>query len=112
MEDAPNRLREQRMAAKLSQQALADRIGVSKVTISDLERGNMKLDVNYMLRLADALGVHAADLLPHRANDWALHPDERALIERYRDGTAEQREQLQRLTDVIVPYRHEPRRIA
>ena len=54
--DAPNRIRELRLAAGLSQQALGDRVGVSKVTVSDLERGNMKLDTEYMRRFALALG--------------------------------------------------------
>ncbi len=105
--DAPNRIRELRMAAKMSQQALGDAIGVSKVTISDLERGKMRLDLDYMRRLARPLGVLSADLLPHADNPWSLSNEERELIHRLRAADAEQREQLRKVADVIVPFRHE-----
>lgn len=104
--DAPNRIRELRIAAGLSQQALGDRIGVSKVTISELERGLMKLDTEYMRRLADALDVLPADLLPLSDNPYSLSADERELIERLRAASEEQRDQLQKVADVIVPFRH------
>ncbi len=100
------------MAQNLSQQALGDRVGVSKVTISDLERGNMRLDVDYMRRIACALGVTAADLLPPDANPWALDDDERTMIERYRMATEAQRDQLHRMQDVIVPFAAQPREAA
>ena len=109
MSDAPNRIRELRMAAGLSQQTLGDRIGVSKVTISDLERGNMKLDVGYMGRIADAIGVAAADLLPKSLNPDSLSREERMLIERYRSASDEQREQVQKVTDVLLPFAAESR---
>jgi transcriptional regulator with XRE-family HTH domain len=109
MNDAPNRIRELRMAAHLSQQALGDSIGVSKMTISDLERGNMKLDIEYMTRIAKALGVAAVDLLPPSANPWALSDEERSLIEKFRMASTEQREQVQRVADVLLPFRAQPR---
>lgn len=109
MSDAPNRIRELRIAARLSQQTVADRVGVSKVTISDLERGNMRLDVEYMKRIASALGVTPADLLPAEANPWALSDDEREIIERYRMANIEQREQVHRMADVIIPWRPFPK---
>lgn len=107
--DAPNRIRELRMAAGLSQQALGDRIHVSKVTISDLERGNMRLDTDYMRRLASALDVQVADLLPLSDNPDALTADERRLIEQLRAADPEQREQVKRVADVIAPWPGERR---
>lgn len=103
--DAPNRIRELRIAAGLSQQALGDAINVSKVTISDLERGNMGLNLDYMERIAIALGVTAPELLPRRLNPYDLTPDARDLVDRYNAATPEQKDQLQRMADVIVPYR-------
>lgn len=109
MTDAPNRIRELRIAAHLSQQAVADRVGVSKVTISDLERGQMRLDVEYMKRIASALNVTPADLLPQEANPWALNDEERAIIERYRMADDGQREQVQRMADVLIPWKPFPK---
>jgi transcriptional regulator with XRE-family HTH domain len=93
------------MAAKKSQQWLGDAIGVSKVTISDLERGQMRLDTDYMRRIAKALGVQSADLLALTDNPWSLSPEERAIIDRMRQATADQREQLARVADVVAPWR-------
>ncbi len=105
VENAPNRIRELRMQAGISQQVLADRIGVSKVTISDLERGKMKLDTEYMRRIAYALDVQSADLLRKADNAAALSLEERHLIDRLRAANDEQREQVQRVADVLLPFR-------
>jgi len=110
--DAPNRIRELRMAAKLSQQKVADRINVSKMTISALERGEMKLDLDYMERIARALGVEPTDLLPRRLNPDSLSAQERAWLHRYQTASPEQREQLERVSEVIAPYRAQPRDVA
>ena len=108
MNDAPNRIRELRNAAKpkLSQQALGDRIGVSKMTISDLERGEMELTVNYMRRIAKVLNVSAADLLARDDNPIALDPAELALIERLREASPDARATFDRVTDAVLPFRH------
>lgn len=106
--DAPNRIRELRIAAGFSQQALGDRIGVSKVTISELERGLMKLDTEYMRRLAAALDVLPADLLPLSDNPYSLTSDERELIERLRAASEDQRDQVHKVADVLIPFRGEP----
>lgn len=105
MTDAPNRIRELRMQARLSQEALGQAIGVSKVTISDLERGHMQLTLDYMQRIAAALGVPPSDLLPITANPDALSLQERQLIQRLREATLEQRDQVHRVADVIAPWR-------
>lgn len=102
--DAPNRIRELRIQANLSQQALGGRIGVSKVTISDLERGNMRLDTDYMRRIALALNVSPADLLRHEDNPDALSIEERQLIARLRAASDEQRQQLKGVADVLLPF--------
>lgn len=104
MSDAPNRIRELRMAVKMSQQSLGDRIGVSKMTISDLERGNIKLDLDYMVRIADVLRVEVVDLLPKQLNPDAMSQDERSYLDKYRRATDEQKDQLQRVSDALVPF--------
>jgi transcriptional regulator with XRE-family HTH domain len=108
MDEAPNRIRELRLEAGLSQQALGDKVGVSKMTISDLERGEMRLDLDYMRRIAYALGVLPADLMPARDNPLALSIHEHRLVEQYRTGDENQREQLHKVADVLIPFRHEP----
>ena len=113
VQNAPNRIRELRMAAHLSQQAVADRVGVAKMTISALETGKMQLTLEYMRRVAAALGVATTDLMPFDDNPDALSIEERRLIDALRAASPEQREQLHRVAEVIAPARDpsiQPRR--
>ena len=50
-------LRERRRGSHLSQQALADAIGVSRHWVMDLERGKPTLEVGLVLRAITALGL-------------------------------------------------------
>lgn len=102
--DASNRIRELRLAQSWSQQRLADAINVSKVTISDLERGNMQLTQDYMRRIAGVLGCAAADLLPAIDHPYALSDEERMIIDQMRAAPAQEREKLRALADVVIPW--------
>lgn len=104
MDAALNRIREHRMAEGLSQQALAERIGTSKVTVSELEAGKMQLTQEYMRRIARALDLAPADLLPLSENPGGLTTRERRLIEQLRNAPPDQREQLHRVADVLAPF--------
>jgi len=59
-----NRLREFRDLAGLSMQALADRVGTTAPQINKLEKGERRLTLDWMTRLATALGIEPKDLLP------------------------------------------------
>ena len=60
----PNRLKEFRDLAGLSMQALAERVGTTAPQINKLEKGERRLTLDWMTRLAAALGIEAKDLLP------------------------------------------------
>jgi len=105
MDRNPNRIREWRLARGLSQDALADIVGCSKMQISGLERGKPKLDLEWMRRLADALAITPADLLPIDDNPRALTDEEWALIQQFRAGDDRGRDELQRVADVLLPFR-------
>jgi transcriptional regulator with XRE-family HTH domain len=57
------RIREER---GMSQRALADRAGVVKSTIYEAEAGRHIPRIQTLEKIADALGVEIADLLPSR----------------------------------------------
>jgi len=57
------RLRELREAAGLTQEELADKVGIYQGTISDHERGKAtRIDLSLIERLADALEVEPGEL--------------------------------------------------
>jgi transcriptional regulator with XRE-family HTH domain len=107
MADFPNRIRELRVGRNWSQDQLADEVGCAKAQISDLERGNRGLTVDWMRRLADALGVTPADLLSREDNPLLLDDTERELIQRYRSAAADQQQNLKRVAEALLPYRGE-----
>lgn len=55
------RLRELRTGAGLTQEQLAQRIGVSGPTVSNYETGYSRLSADDLPRVAEALGVHPAE---------------------------------------------------
>jgi phage repressor protein C with HTH and peptisase S24 domain len=59
-----NRLRELREGAGMTMQALAARIGTTAPQISKLEKGERRLTLDWMNRLAAGLGVEPRALLP------------------------------------------------
>jgi transcriptional regulator with XRE-family HTH domain len=53
-----------RVKAELTQEELAERAGMHRTTLGQIERGQRALNVAALGRLAEALGVHGRDLLP------------------------------------------------
>ena len=76
-----NRLREFRDLAGLSMQALADRVGTTAPQINKLEKGERRLTLDWMTRLATALGIDPRDLLPAGRSLPATLPQERPRLE-------------------------------
>lgn len=58
-------LREWRETRGLTQERLAERLDVEKMTISKWERGVSAVNTNVMRALADALGIEPEDLWHH-----------------------------------------------
>ena len=56
-------LRRLRIAAKISQEKLADTIGVHRTQIGFLERGENTTSIHTLSLLAEALGSKASDIL-------------------------------------------------
>ncbi len=62
-----NRIKELRRLRGLTQDGLGKRIGTGRSQIVKLERGERRLTVEWMRRLARALDCHPADLLAHES---------------------------------------------
>ena len=73
---------ERRRALRLSQAQLAERVGVSRVWVSQIERGKSRADLSLVLRTLSALGLALnANELP-RAKDVDID----AIVRRSRRG--------------------------
>jgi transcriptional regulator with XRE-family HTH domain len=107
MADLPNRIRELRMARDWSQDRLAEAVGCSKMTISDLERGNVGLTVEWMRRIALVLQITPGELLSRDDNPLLPEGAERELVDRYRHATQEERQSIERVTEALVSHKEE-----
>ncbi|HEX8400497.1 MAG TPA: helix-turn-helix transcriptional regulator [Allosphingosinicella sp.] len=105
MAELPNRIREIRKAKgrAWTLEKLALEVGLSIAYISQLELGKKSLDLDHMIAIARALDVAPGDLLNQEHNSRALSPDEMALLDRYRRATPEQRAQIDRMAEILVP---------
>ncbi len=57
------RLRSARADAGLLQQGLAVKLGVSRASVASIEAGKQSITVEQLIRIANLLGTHPADLL-------------------------------------------------
>lgn len=114
MDQAPNRIRLLRLrrtdprGRPMSQQALADAINVSKVTISSLECGRMQLTLDYMRRIARVFGVTPVDLLNEDDQNAFLRTEEMDLVRNWREAGDVQRDMIRRVAEQRAPLRFEP----
>jgi len=60
------RLCNARKAAELTQEALAERVGLSRTSITNIEKGRQRIPLHVLFLLASAVGVSPAALLPDR----------------------------------------------
>lgn len=87
----PHRVAELRHAADLSLDALAERLGCNRQTVHAVEIGRTQLTLEWMHRLARALGVTSAELLHECDRPYTLTEDELALLQAVRALPSERR---------------------
>jgi transcriptional regulator with XRE-family HTH domain len=82
----PNRLRELRDRFHLSQQDIADALGISYVQVGRIERGRSKLKDEYIPRLMDIMPVQPWDFLvdgPEKRIQAALEISQRLTLHNF-----------------------------
>lgn len=87
----PHRVAELRRSAGLSLDALSDRLGCNRQTLHAVEIGRTQLTLEWMHRIARALGVAPAELLHDYDRPYTLTDDELALLEAVRALPPERR---------------------
>jgi transcriptional regulator with XRE-family HTH domain len=98
----PNRIRELREAKGISQAELARQANVTASALNKVEMGKRGLDQQWLDRLAAALDVAPADLLPDRMNPDRLVGPEQAMLTLFRSADNTQKMQLLALARALL----------
>lgn len=106
-DEAPNRIQELLDARGMKQAELARAAHTTVSALNKVIKGTRGLDQEWMRRLAPHLGVTPAELLPVYDNPMILDDAERELINRYRMADRPTRDQLERVTEALMPSRAE-----
>lgn len=94
MSKLPNDIRALRKHAGLTQAALGEAVGLTQGQIGRLETGERELTHYWMRKIAGALNVATADLLPYQDVPDRLTQDEAALIALYRAAPSDVRRHM------------------
>lgn len=63
-EEMGKRIRKARNSKEITQQALADLLGLTRTSVTNIEKGNQKIPVHVLYNLSMALEISPEDLLP------------------------------------------------
>lgn len=81
---AKNYIKEIRLHRRLTQEELAEIMGISHATVQRHENGKRQLNIDWLHRYSDALNVHPIDIVEGPAGNTPLTESEQALLENYR----------------------------
>ena len=85
-----NNIRELRKKAGLTQEQLAEKIGISQVHLGRLENNARSMDLEQVENIAKALGVQPLDILPQAWQPEEITPEEREILRMIRKSTTPQ----------------------
>jgi len=95
-EEFGRRLRSARKAANLTQEALAERVGLSRTSITNIEKGRQHVSLHMLFSLANAIGIKPLELLPQKEAAYKLEMIDQELLKETPLGQ-EGKEWLQRI---------------
>lgn len=85
-----NNIKELRKKRGLTQQQLAEKIGISQVHLGRLESNARSMDLEQVEKIAAALGVKPFDILPQEWQPEEITPEEREILRMIRKTTTPQ----------------------
>jgi Zn-dependent peptidase ImmA (M78 family)/DNA-binding XRE family transcriptional regulator len=98
-----SRLQAARRARNLTQEAVAERLGIARTTLVAIEKGERRVTAHEIRQLADLYGRKVGDFVGHRIITEDLVPQFRTTIRDDADGPLQSvTEQLQRLAERYV----------
>lgn len=90
-------LRDARKAAELTQETLAEQVGLNRTSITNIENGRQRIPFHLLFSLASAVGVHPAALLPERRR-----PHKPDIIDKEKLKTSLEQDQLDYVTTLVT----------
>jgi transcriptional regulator with XRE-family HTH domain len=98
--DFGQRLRKARRQAKLTQEALGKRVGLSRTSITNIEQGNQHVGLHLLYELAKAVGLRPVELLPDEQAATSVNPSlDDVLVGMRRPDRVKLRRDMQRLSE-------------
>ena len=85
-----NNIRALRKKAGLTQEQLAEKIGISQVHLGRLENNARSMDLEQVENIANALGVQPLDILPQAWQPEEVTPEEREILRMIRKSATPQ----------------------
>lgn len=85
-----NNIRALRKKTGLTQEQLAEKIGISQVHLGRLENNARSMDLEQVENIAKALGVQPLDILPQAWQPEEITPEEREILRMIRKSTTPQ----------------------
>lgn len=107
-EDLPIRMRYWRKQRGLTLKEVADRMGCTEQTAQRYETGTRTTTLEVLARMARALDVEVADLLPASLNSLAVNDREQQLLRAYRAAPDLGRRNLEVLAESMASWTPEP----
>jgi transcriptional regulator with XRE-family HTH domain len=77
------RIRDRRRAKRITQEAMATHMGLTRTSIVNIEKGRQHLAVHQLVRMSDLLGCPPGDLIPAK--------EDAVLSDKFRDQLSDQK---------------------
>jgi transcriptional regulator with XRE-family HTH domain len=104
-----NKLRQARKAAGLTQEVLADRVGLSRPSIANIERGNQQVPLHMLDSFASVLGMKPCELLPEETRPKETRQLPKKLADKLEPLSEDRREWISRVVSSSTNPKEKPR---
>ncbi len=101
-EDLLKRIRMLRKKAGISQKIIADRLGLDQTTYSAMERGRQKIFVEYLITIADVIGVEVWELFADPQKAGLLDDEAKRFFEMWSRFNNNEKHVLMEMADQII----------
>ncbi len=91
------KLRQARKAAGLTQEAVGERVGLSRPSIANIERGNQQVPLHMLASFASVLGKKPCELLPDESSLQETRQLPETLVARLETQPEDRREWISRI---------------